>query len=174
MITGLDPYGLTVPMWFCPTRPANLAEATSNCIARVGHQILTLTDLQAAVYYNGTPTYGVIYHDLWIPRHTSADTATTPAWPNQFNTIQNKPNTSANEDYQWPSKTTDLNATLVPILSDRTVNQGGTNLATAVEGHFYNGHITGVNALYCDGHTEAKSFRVMKWRWVGAGYYTFY
>jgi prepilin-type processing-associated H-X9-DG protein len=92
--------------------------------------------------------------------------------PNQWNTVLNILNPNANEDYQWPSKSTDSTVGKVPILSDRTIGSG-TTLDGAVEGHSQSGRIVSANVLYGDGHVEAHTASVMKWRWHGT-YYTYY
>jgi prepilin-type N-terminal cleavage/methylation domain-containing protein/prepilin-type processing-associated H-X9-DG protein len=172
MITGMDGYGLTVPMWFCPVRPNNLQEATSNFQARVtgGRNIANLEDLRVAVQYSGT-TFGVIYHDVWIPRFSGARTEAN-SFPRQWNTVMNVPNINANEEYQWPGKPTDIGASFVPILSDRVIGSA-TSLAGAVEGHPSGNQLSGVNLLFADGHVEGRNPGRMKWRWKGT-YYTYY
>jgi prepilin-type N-terminal cleavage/methylation domain-containing protein/prepilin-type processing-associated H-X9-DG protein len=168
MITGLGPYGLTVPMWFCPVRQSNLEEANANCRARItpAHDILTLDDLKTSVQYSGL-SFGVIYHDLWIPRLSGAT-----LFPNQWNTVLQIVNVNANEDYQWPSKSTESTVSKVPILSDRSIGSS-TSLNGAVEGHYSNGKIVNVNVLFGDGHVELHNSSAMKWRWKGT-YYTYY
>jgi prepilin-type N-terminal cleavage/methylation domain-containing protein len=168
MVTGMEPYGLTVPMWFCPVRPSNLEEANKNLQARVSpaRDIQNLEDLKIAVQYSGL-SFGVIYHDVWIPRQSGSGT-----FPNQWNSVLNLPNPNANESYRWPSKTTDPAVSLVPILSDRVIGSS-TTLNGAVEGHSANGKVVSVDLLFGDGHVEARNASAMKWRWKGT-YYTYY
>ncbi|HKI69807.1 MAG TPA: prepilin-type N-terminal cleavage/methylation domain-containing protein [Verrucomicrobiae bacterium] len=171
MITGLKPYGLTVPMWFCPVRQNNWDDANKNFKDRTGstHGIANLQDLRTAVAYTGSD-FGVIYHDVWIPRLTASS---SQPFPNQWNSVLNRPNTiTANEDYQWPSSMSDPTVGKVPILSDRVI-AGSTNLSFAVEGHSEGGHVVNVNVLYGDGHVDTHQASVMKWRWKGT-LYTFY
>lgn len=168
MITGMEPYGLTVPMWFCPVRTSNLEEANNNLRARVApsRDIGNLDDLRIAVQYSGL-NFGVIYHDVWIPRQSG-----TANFPNQWNTVLNLPNPNANESHQWPSKSTDATISQVPILSDRVIGSS-TTLNGAVEGHSANGRVVSANLLYGDGHVESRNASAMKWRWKGT-YYTYY
>ena len=166
MITNMAPYGLTVPMWFCPVRPNNFTDASATCVTRTGHDLANLDDLAAAVQYSGLP-FGVIYHDVWIPRLSGS-----AMFPNQWNTIMNVQNLAANEDYQWPSKSTDNTISKVPILSDRTIGTT-TSLDGAVEGHSLSGKIVSANVMYGDGHVEPHTASAMKWRWKGT-YYTYY
>jgi prepilin-type N-terminal cleavage/methylation domain-containing protein/prepilin-type processing-associated H-X9-DG protein len=168
MITGLQPYGLTVPMWFCPVRPSNLEDANANCRARTSpsRDIQNLEDLRIAVQY-GSSSFGVIYHNVWIPRLSG-----TTLFPSQWNSVLNVPNLNANEDFQWPSRTTDLTAAKVPILTDRVIGST-TTLNGAVEGHSSNGKVQSANLLYGDGHVETRTTAKMKWRWKGT-YYSYY
>src|ERR1051325_2703374 len=46
MITGLGPYGLTVPMWYCPVRPQNF-ETDRTYMRSIGRQLASLDDLTA-------------------------------------------------------------------------------------------------------------------------------
>src|ERR1035438_1358355 len=90
MILDLGPYGLTVPMWYCPVRPAEFsgpvtAAAPYNggddtwCRLPVGkglgHPMATLDDLHLAVIRAfstaSTPLdqqLAVCYHAVWVPR----------------------------------------------------------------------------------------------------------
>ncbi len=63
MVTNLAPYGLTVPMWFCPFRPNefDIAEAT------YGRPINTIQDLQAAFDYNPYNEC-IMCCNWWVPR----------------------------------------------------------------------------------------------------------
>lgn len=168
MITEMEPFGLTVPMWFCPVRPSNLQDANSNCLARTSppHNISNLEDLKVAVRYSGL-NFGVIYHDVWIPRPSG-----NIVFPQQWNSVLNVPNLNANEEYQWPSKSTDPAVNKVPILSDRVIGSSKT-LGGAVEGHSSGGKVVSVNLLFGDGHVELRKPSTMQWRWKGT-YYTYY
>jgi prepilin-type processing-associated H-X9-DG protein len=168
MITGMQPFGLTVPMWFCPTRPENLKEANDRFRTTSGQprDISSLDDLKIGVKYTGG-NFGVIYHNVWIPRLSG-----TTQFPLQWNPILNVKNLSANEDYQWPAKPTDTGAAQAPILSDRVVGVS-TTLNGATEGHFSNGKVSSANLLFGDGHVESRNASKMTWRWKGT-FYTYY
>jgi prepilin-type N-terminal cleavage/methylation domain-containing protein/prepilin-type processing-associated H-X9-DG protein len=173
MIDGMNPYGMSVPMWFCPARPVDLDTANKQCRAATGHDIQTLADLKIGVSYMGA-AYGPIYHDFWIPRY---DGTISPVklWPILINPIMGVQNPNANEMYQWPSTTIDPNLAKVPIISDRIVSNPNvsTNVATAVGGHSMTATVTSANLLYGDGHVEVRNSAKMQWRWQ-AVYNTFY
>ncbi len=167
MITAMQPHGLTVPMWFCPVRPENVTDANKDFQANSGQSrdISNLDDLKVAVK-SPFGDYGTIYHNVWIPRY-SGGTAEANLFPRQWNTVLNVPNISANEDYQWPSKSSDSTVGKVPILSDRIVGTLTTMNGTT-GGHFSNGKVSSSNLLFGDGHVETRNASVMKWRWKGA------
>ena len=90
MIFGLQPYGLTVPMWYCPVRPNDFSGPLAGplsatvaggddtwCRAFYGHPLGNLNDLWSAVIrvFSGTTNtaslqfeLGVCYHSWWVPR----------------------------------------------------------------------------------------------------------
>lgn len=172
LITGMEPYGLNAPMWFCPVRPNNRTEANDKFRASSGlsRDISSLDDLRLGVKY-ASGNFGVIYHNVWIPRY-SGGTAEANLFPRQWNSVMNVPNLNANEEYQWPSKPTDVGASFVPILSDRIVGTS-TTITGAAEGHSNNGKLVSGNLLFGDGHVETRRGSSMKWRWKGT-YYTYY
>jgi prepilin-type N-terminal cleavage/methylation domain-containing protein/prepilin-type processing-associated H-X9-DG protein len=177
MIIGMQPYGLTVPMWFCPVRPQEFDYANNQCYTNTSphHYIQNLTDLQTGVQYLNS-TFGTIYHDCWIPRYAGDMTKVSNLFPLVWNPILNVPNLNANEIYQWPSKSTDPEVSKAPVLSDRVV-ASGTTVSTVFPngggGHQLNGKLDSVNVLFGDGHVELHKSSVMQWRWKGT-YYTFY
>jgi prepilin-type N-terminal cleavage/methylation domain-containing protein/prepilin-type processing-associated H-X9-DG protein len=161
LIPAMNIYNMTVPMWFCPVRPADQAAVETT----LGHPIATLTDLANAVAYPSVanPYFDTIFHAIWIPRKNSS-----VLFPELNSTVG-----TANEIYQWPSKPTDANANLIPIMSDEILTKTGTNIATATGGHPWNGKVQGGNLLFGDGHVESRNANVMQWRWMvnGVAYY---
>ena len=57
LISGLAPFGMTVPMWYCPTRPDEFEGDNNYCIQTLKHPEATLPDLIVAVTrgYPGIP-----------------------------------------------------------------------------------------------------------------------
>jgi hypothetical protein len=178
MITGMENYGLTVPMWYCPVRPDQFNVDNAKIVAATGHPLISLQDLAQAVQYNTTP-FGTIYHELWVPRYADNPGQETlnDLFPQVWNNVLNIPNIHANEpNGQWPSKTTDATVSLVPILSDQIVGvSSDTNLFRATGGHPYNGKVASANLLYGDAHVESRNSSRIQWRWIGgASYVAFY
>ena len=163
MIEDLGRHGMTVPMWFCPVRPNDVANEEQ----QLGRKISDLEDLREAVRYN-TLNFGVIYHSVWIPR----DAGSGGIYPNRWNTVLNRMNINANENFDWPSKTSDRTVTLAPIMTDRVI--GSTKKVEGITGGHPSGNrVVSANLLFGDGHVETRNTSQMDWRWRGT-YYCFY
>ncbi|HWD20697.1 MAG TPA: prepilin-type N-terminal cleavage/methylation domain-containing protein [Verrucomicrobiae bacterium] len=163
MISGVGPYGMTVPMWFCPVRSWQYDMGVAQClkVGRVG--LTTLSDLN---YYVVTfPGYGyaVMYHALWVPRQLGANSllGSAPTYPNPAN--------APPPHDPWPARMTDATVSKQPILTDRcTGAQGDTNVLDAVEGHplSQNGKTKSVNVLFGEGHVELHSLRQIRFQYA--------
>jgi prepilin-type N-terminal cleavage/methylation domain-containing protein/prepilin-type processing-associated H-X9-DG protein len=178
MITGLETYGLSVPMWFCPVRPEDVKKANEQCEAATGHPIANLADLALGVKYSGG-NYGIIYHSVWVARYaadTPAQRSPGSAYPLFWNTVLDRQNINANEEYAWPTKSTDPTVSKAPVLSDQVASANGNkNISAAGSGHRMGGKLASANLLFGDGHVESRNASKIQWRWVGgAGFVAFY
>lgn len=174
MIINLGPYGMNVPMWYCPVRPNEFDGDNTWCVQNLHHPELTLNDLWSAVVraYTGT-TNGIItnqlaicYHSWWPPRYGSSAGYPPVAYP--MITV------SGRQEF-WPEKQTDANAGTWPILTDRALSQMDRNpldLGNGV-GHPYNGHMKNMNLLYGDAHVELHNLMQVQMQYYG-NYYNFY
>jgi prepilin-type N-terminal cleavage/methylation domain-containing protein/prepilin-type processing-associated H-X9-DG protein len=159
MITNLGPYGLTVPMWYCPVRPEQFVVDDEWCVTTLHHKLGTLDDLAKAVTRVYSPLLAICYHAWWVPRSGAAG-------------IYPVPNPGAET---WPTSSSDPGAARVPILSDRCANLNNTDPLQAGEGHPWNKHLNSVNLLHGDGHVETHKATLVKLRYVGIyGYDNFY
>jgi prepilin-type processing-associated H-X9-DG protein len=162
MITNLGPYGLTVPMWYCPVRPQNFADddAWSRSAAGGSRALATLPDLVRAVTRSGySPVLAICYHSWWVPRSGAAGLYPVTV-----------PNTNP-----WPVSITDPQVGAQPILTDRSASLGNTNPLLAGEGHPYGGKLKSINLLFGDGHVETRHAGLVRLRYVGVyGYDNFY
>jgi prepilin-type N-terminal cleavage/methylation domain-containing protein/prepilin-type processing-associated H-X9-DG protein len=159
MITNLGPYGLTVPMWYCPVRPEQLAADDTWCRSPAGlkRPLTSLSDLVKAVTRAYTPELAICYHSWWVPRIGPAGMY---------------PVTTTNT---WPTSATDREATLRPILTDRCASQGNPSVSAAGEGHPWKGKVKSINLLFGDGHVETHKGSLIQWRYRGFyGYDNFY
>jgi len=160
LIHGLGPYGLTVPMWYCPVRP-NEFEADNNYIVqKFNHGESSLADLAIAV----TRTYGnglaVCYHSWWVPRRGAGFSGLLPS-----NTPDLNP---------WPTSLTDKQIGVRPILSDRIPSATDSNPAhLGAVGHPYKGKLKNLNLLWGDGHVELHLAAQVQMQYYG-NYYNFY
>jgi prepilin-type N-terminal cleavage/methylation domain-containing protein len=173
MITGLGPYGMIIPMWYCPTRPGDFNGAVQMSgtypggddtwcrlappIGR-GRGMASLDDLVAATTRNYGGTLAVCYHSWWVPRVGGLATGGQGLFPTTT------PNTNP-----WPISLTDPQVARRPILTDRAPGQPGAppTLASAGGGHPYNGKLKSVNHLYGDGHVEPHKAADVEMRFIG-------
>jgi len=67
MLPGLQPYGMTVPMWFCPVRPLEFQDAQNWFRPRNGGEgINTVEDLND-FFTRQFGNFAIIRHNWWIP-----------------------------------------------------------------------------------------------------------
>jgi prepilin-type N-terminal cleavage/methylation domain-containing protein/prepilin-type processing-associated H-X9-DG protein len=188
MVMGLAPYGLTVPMWFCPVRSAQWTGATVAGPGGVQQQVQSIQDLEtyldslASSY--GTEEIQVLHND-WIKR--AGGESTSGYYPN-FDTAPNTYCTPAGgqgirvtapgRNGSWIMKISDRGVSTVAILSDRLcsdsensiINNKDSDFASVTEaplgtqGHFFNGALNGVNVAYADGHVENHARNVIQFQ----------
>ena len=157
MISSLGKYGLTVPMWYCPVRPNEFTADDVWCRQNLGHPLASLGDLSSAVTRAFGPQLAVCYHAWWAPRIGSAG-----LYP-----ITNS--------ITWPGSMTDLNASRMPILTDRaaSLNNPDPFQLGAGSGHPLNGHLKNMNVLFGDAHVELHDISEVQMQYFG-NYYNFY
>ncbi len=153
MITALGPYGLTVPMWYCPVRPGNFAADDAWCRSPAGrnHPLSTPDDLIAAVTRAYGPQLAICYHAWWVPRVGSLG-----LYP-----VTN-PDTNG-----WPTSLTDPQVNRQPVLTDRSANVNNPDPKQAGEGHPWHGKLKSINLLFGEGHVELHSAAQVQLRYVG-------
>ena len=125
---GLQPYGLTVPMWFCPVRPGDFADADK--WFRDHHQgrgISTVDDLNQYLRREYT-TFSILYHCWWVPR---------PLENGQLFPTPKTSGTYCRTQDGWPQKLEDPIAAFQPVITDLCLAEGTktTNVLKAVAGH---------------------------------------
>jgi len=175
MITELGPYGLTVPMWFCPVRNQQYTDGVEWCkknIAPYGqHTMGTLDDL--VQYVTAAYGFAVCFHAWWVPRIGNAGNpgaGQPPQYAMGFYPVP--PNTPPGLD-PWPTKTTDPYSPRQPVLTDRLASQGNPDPLAAGEAHHSAGVLKNTNLLFGDGHNETRKAMFIKMRYQG-NYYNFY
>jgi prepilin-type N-terminal cleavage/methylation domain-containing protein/prepilin-type processing-associated H-X9-DG protein len=176
IITGLGPYGLTIPMWYCPTRPGDFNGPVATTAPYAGgddnwcrllppvgrgHAMASLDDLIAATTRAYGGSLAICYHSWWVPR---------------IGTLGLYPTTTPNTN-PWPTSLTDPGISLRPILSDRVPGAPGSapTLASASGGHPYNGKLKSVNLMFGDGHVELHKASDVQMRFLGGyGWLNYY
>jgi prepilin-type N-terminal cleavage/methylation domain-containing protein/prepilin-type processing-associated H-X9-DG protein len=180
-IINMCPYGMTVPMYFCPARlsATNVFGADdSQYLAETGHHIKNCVDL-TQFYVHNNPYGDYIILDcllFWVPRTVQGGADVGCWWPycplskvpdcynNQYNPI----------DFAiggWPMKMSDPAASKQPVVSDlcRAPGSNTTSIASLdpTTGHPFYRKVVSVNIGFADGHVETHPSVVMKWHIVG-------
>lgn len=160
MIPGLGPYGLIVPMWFCPVRPSDFDAANNWAQQNLGHPIRNLTDLnnyESSAY----GTFAIINNSWWVPRNNNHGLFPLPS----------NPGTQSRLPYGWPSSQSDSPQVLLqPIVTDYLLAPaaGETNIDQATTG----GHLRGKllmnnNSCFADGHVSTVKKADIQWQFMG-------
>ena len=172
-VTNLGTYGLTVPMFFCPVRPADLTAANAWFFTNgvpSHRQISTISDLNQ--WFTGpaatggrsvNQSYAKLVQDWWVPRH---DTGSAVLFPMPDPTGLNSP---ANQ-LPWPQKTSDQTVSKQPIISDLGELQGRDQKVDDLgpsSGHFYNGSLSSINVGFADGHVTLHNRQTIQWQFTG-------
>jgi prepilin-type processing-associated H-X9-DG protein len=185
MCNALYPYGMDVPVWFCPMQPnrwdiANVWEQTN-----LGHSIQNGSDLRRwfSRYFPGECELNDNY---WVPR-SSGGTSTFPIDYSQksFPPAWIKASNPTSLTYGWPRRLHDIAAPYVPFVSDSAGSGGNalnspypaspyvTNIAPNTA-HFVNGTLIGVNAAFGDGHVASHTPGQMRAAYFDNANYWFY
>ena len=162
MVPGLAPYGLTIPMWFCPVRPQDYASADAGFYHFYHRHIANLTDLNRALQINGglNGAFVTMFHAWWVPRTL---TGFTPQFPSPAN-----PSTPCRDTNGWPGRITDRIAGRQPIISDFCHSAGGnitTNTDAMLAGHSMGNKVQNVNLGFADGRVETHQRSVIQWQY---------
>jgi prepilin-type N-terminal cleavage/methylation domain-containing protein len=185
MIVNLGPYGLNVPMWYCPVRPTDYETDNTWCQQNLAHSEQTLNDLWSVTVHaftgstNGSlySQLAVCYHAWWVPRYrTMTQTQVIPSPTGPVGGLIPYPEVNVGGVFQyWPQKQTDANAGTKPILCDRAASQSDANPAHlgGGSGHPFNGRLKNMNVLYGDAHVELHKAAEVQMQYQG-NYYNFY
>jgi len=159
LVAGLGPYGLTVPMWFCPVRPSEFDAANTWSQQNLGHSLHSLTDLNdylARAY----GTFAVMIHNWWVPRKNSNGLYPDPA----------NSGVSCRVPYGWPTSLTDPSQVLQqPIITDSCEGPGGDMNVNDIRsgGHFIGAVFKSANSTFADGHVSTVNKANLQWQYMG-------
>jgi len=162
IVLALAPYNLTVPMWFDPVRTSETTAAQAWAIKNLGQG--TITSIPQLARYLANPSFpgeNQMHFNYWVVRGTGpiypAASATLPTADAFLASQVGAFNATGN----WPSKTTDRLASVIPFISCLAKTKANNVPANPTylsidntTGHSYGGVCDNVNAAYPDGHTE--------------------
>jgi prepilin-type processing-associated H-X9-DG protein len=193
VVTGLGPYGLTVPPWFDPVRPDEFDAAERQFEYNFpGRTISSLSDLQAVFNLNPYKEC-IINHNWWVQRSQSVPATSSTIYPPDITPLMLILNPWMQGTpvalYGYPQKLHDNAAAHVPFISCKAgSSMNGRGFAMPASGkasfdpndcspntaHFVNGVLLGVNAAYADGHVEAHNKAQMNCGYTQNDPYWFY
>ncbi len=159
MVPGIAPYGLTVPMWFCPVRPTEFDAANTWAVANLSHSLTNPDELNQyfRARYNGT--FAVINHAWWVPRKAGV---TGIAFPGVGFGMRSRATNG------WPTRVDDPVGVLQPFITDYCNAPGlQSSVALARNGHAIGNDVRSVNAAYVDGHVEPRPRSKIEWQYSG-------
>ncbi len=186
-IPNLVPYGMTIPMYFCPARPLDVDVANQqfhdgfNGQAAKHRFMMNIADFEWWVCYERyTGNFAKLIHDWWVPRETTLG-GRGPTAPDGQGTLYPWPNYPPGNvpagQLPWPQKTSDTSYSLQPVISDlaeygngssTNINSIGNPVAGQLGwGHFYNGNLQSLNVGYADGHVDTHNRLVIQWQFTG-------
>jgi prepilin-type N-terminal cleavage/methylation domain-containing protein/prepilin-type processing-associated H-X9-DG protein len=187
-IPALAPYGLTVPLWWCPVRINEFTAANATYNAQYGHDIDSVSDLTNyfdKIYAGET----VLSYDWWVPRYNGnpASADVYPICNNVGRTISAAKyyyGLGPNPSWPWPTKTTDATVSLLPFITDKCMNGTvaagtGANVppdATTMpppidvnSSHFFGGNFANINLAFADGHVSQHIQSQLQYQYSGDG-----
>jgi prepilin-type N-terminal cleavage/methylation domain-containing protein/prepilin-type processing-associated H-X9-DG protein len=184
-IPNLEPYGMTIPMYFCPARSTDWDVANDqfkNAPLNKHRYISTIADLTiwiSQAHYTGA--FAKLIHLWWVPRVSNLDTGGPPApggylfpYPNSGDKGDNAPVGAL----PWPQKTSDTSISQQPIISDLVESGVMVTDVRSIPpptagkigwGHFYNGSLQSLNLGYADGHVETHIPNAIGWQYEALG-----
>jgi len=183
-VTNLIPVGMTVPMYFCPARPADLDSAQNWFRVNFHRDMITIGDLNTwfTDFAHPTPapggrslgTYAKLIHDFWVPRSASLNANYFPVpGVTDVNGLGRFPVGCPG----WPLKTSDKTVGVSPIISDLAeiaskFDSNASDLRSAAppnigNAHFYSGSLNSVNLGFADGRVEIHNKSQIQWQYSG-------
>ena len=168
MVPGLAPYGLTVPMWFCPARLEEFTSANAWSVQDLSRSLGSTDDLNKYLAARYNNTFAILHHAWWVPRPTA------PNSPFLF-PVPGYSITKSRLADGWPRRIEDRNAAIQPIISDYCYASGyQTNIAQARAGHTQGNTVSSANVTFADGHVETRSRSKIEWQYWGGQNTAFY
>jgi prepilin-type N-terminal cleavage/methylation domain-containing protein/prepilin-type processing-associated H-X9-DG protein len=186
-INNMSPYGMTVPMYFCPARnngphcfnadDANFYGGLEN----THHHIMNTGNLSQFYTNKAENKYGdyIILDNIliWVPRAAASPNdnnyfpwRTGLSDPNNMYDPESCYNPMDITNGGWPLKTSDMAASKQPVVSDYCFADGVNTNVSAIDpstGHSYNNKLVSANVGFADGHVETHAPAKMRWHMEG-------
>jgi prepilin-type N-terminal cleavage/methylation domain-containing protein/prepilin-type processing-associated H-X9-DG protein len=159
-INAMVPYGMTVPMWYDPARPALFQVDNNYVVTQKGHPETLITDLVYVVTHTWGNGLAVSYNSIWIPRKGTGGKIIPSTIPNTN---------------PWPVSLSDKQIYQRPIYSDQlaSTDPKPQDLINSGAGHAEGKKFINYNILWGDGHVELHRPGDVQMRYNG-NYYNFY
>jgi len=196
-VTNLVPFGMTMPMFFCPARPDDYSGPLgANAWFKkyhFGREMLNIQDVSSwfndsvnpgGRCYGFTSGYSKLLHDWWVPRSQGAGGGISAGGAVLFPSPTISGASAPPGCPGWPVKTSDLTIGTMPIMSDLSEAIKGSRNVSAIpalqnagklpqngEAHFYGGGLNSVNVGYADGRAETHSRVAMEWQYEAQSSY---
>ncbi len=160
MITNMSAYGVTVPMWFCPTRARSFQMHGENFRLRTGRDLRTPADLVNEFAVGQRMAFAGPDLFWWVPRRLGESSLEFPD-PKLLKTRVAD---------AWPSRMDDATISTLPILSDWTMgewDEARTTIQITGGGHAWPsivGPVKSSNAGFADGHVETRPRDKLQWQ----------
>jgi len=159
MIPGLAPYGLTVPMWFCPVRPEEFTAANNWSVQNLTRTLSNTDDLKRYFESRYSGPFAILYHSWWVPRKAGLTPTLFPSpnWGLRSRTTNG-----------WPTRIEDPVGAFQPIITDYC-NAGGlqSSISLARNGHSIGINVRSVNAAFVDGRVQTHPRSAIQWQYSG-------
>lgn len=162
MVTNLAVHGVTVPLWFCPTRPQRFALHRVNFRQLRGRELVTLADLVDE--FEQVQKGAFLGADLmwWVPRRLGDSSLEFPDSTRMQTRLPDP----------WPRRLDDPTISTQPIVSDWYLGNWDedrkmVSLGDNAGGHVWGGRLQSVNSGFADGHVETRPKARLQW-WARA------
>ncbi len=176
MVNGLQPYGVTVQMWFCPVKPnefLNIENANPGVQITDARQFISLNNPPTGQGIQYNHTYLTIFYSVYIPRKYNGsqwcpmDRQASKAQYGGWFTRGGSANPALlGWPTPWPMTASSKWAGKNPILTDRLYGPGGQHnpaLIFSSSGHPYGSSVANLNLLYADGHVVSHNQNAFQW-----------
>ena len=163
MVTNLVPFGVNLPMWFCPTR-SRFQIHRENYRTLRAREMTTPCDLVDKVVSAQKAAFAFGDWLWWVPRRLGTSGIEFPDPTRMKTRIPDA----------WPQRLDDPNPATMPIISDWTVGQWDDDhrvMSLTGGGHAWPtrfGPVKSSNAGFADGHVETRPRKSLQWQVEGA------